>query len=425
VHVGRHQGHHGHGRPPADGRDDRAPGRHHSEASRPTNLAESRGVGLLDVPLRDAKAIVVHGELLRDMSDAQLDAVLAHEQIVFARTSPQQKLRIVEGCQRRGEIVAVTGDGVNDSPALKKADIGIAMGIAGSDVSKEAAKMILMDDNFASIVRGIEEGRLISDNLKKSIAYTVSSNIPELIPFLAFIAFRLPLGLTTFLILCIDIGTDMLPAISLAYEEAESDIMQRKPRNPQTDHLVNARLIGFAYFTIGVAQTMAGFFTFLMVLSIELGLHPSELLGSERGASATSYGFSGSVPMDMWLGSHFVPREARVLALSRGQSSFLLSIVLTQWIDLLICKTRKRSLFQQGMRNIVLWAGLVVETALVCLIVYVPFFHTIFSTADVSGMYWLLPLPFMVWMLVYDELRKWLIRRDRDGTSWVTKHTYY
>jgi sodium/potassium-transporting ATPase subunit alpha len=138
-------------------------------------VAEARGVDLLDVPLRDAKAIVVHGELLRDMTEAQLDAVLAHEQIVFARTSPQQKLRIVEGCQRRGEIVAVTGDGVNDSPALKKADIGIAMGITGSDVSKEAAKMILMDDNFASIVRGIEEGRLIFDNLKKSIAYTVSS----------------------------------------------------------------------------------------------------------------------------------------------------------------------------------------------------------------------------------------------------------
>jgi sodium/potassium-transporting ATPase subunit alpha len=142
-------------------------------------------------------------------------------------------------------------------------------------------------------------------------------------------------------------------------------------------------------------------------------------------ASATSYGFSGNVPMDIWLGSHFVPRETRALALRRGQSSFLLSIVLTQWIDLLICKTRKRSLFQQGMRNIVLWAGLVVETALVCLLIYVPFFHTIFSTADVSGMYWLLPLPFMVWILVYDELRKWLIRRDRDGTSWVTKHTYY
>jgi sodium/potassium-transporting ATPase subunit alpha len=388
-------------------------------------VAEARGVDLLDVPLRDAKAIVVHGELLRDMTEAQLDAVLAHEQIVFARTSPQQKLRIVEGCQRRGEIVAVTGDGVNDSPALKKADIGIAMGITGSDVSKEAAKMILMDDNFASIVRGIEEGRLISDNLKKSIAYTVSSNIPELIPFLAFIAFRLPLGLTTFLILCIDIGTDMLPAISLAYEEAESDIMQRKPRNPLTDHLVNAKLIGFAYFAIGVAQTMAGFFTFLMVLSIELGLHPSELLGSEQGASATSYGFSGRVPFDMWLGSHFVPREARTLALSRGQSSFLLSIVLTQWIDLLICKTRRLSLFQQGMRNIVLWAGLVVETALVCLLIYVPFFHTIFSTADLRPIFWLLPLPFMLWIFAYDEVRKTLIRRDRTGTSWVSRHTFY
>jgi len=135
---------------------------------------------------------------------------------VFARTTPAQKLIIVEACQKLGQIVAVTGDGVNDSPAMKTANIGIAMGIAGTDVAKDASDMILLDDNFASIVNGIEEGRLIFDNLKKSIAYTLSSNIPEILPFLLFITMGLPLPLSTVLILFIDLGTDMVPAISMA-----------------------------------------------------------------------------------------------------------------------------------------------------------------------------------------------------------------
>merc|ERR1712156_617956 len=153
---------------------------------------------------REAHAAVVHGGELKDITDAQLDEILMyHSEIVFARTSPQQKLIIVEGCQRMGAIVAVTGDGVNDSPALKKADIGVAMGIAGSDVSKQAADMILLDDNFASIVTGVEGGRLIFDNLKNSIAYTLTSNIPEISPFLLFILADVPLPLGTVTILCI------------------------------------------------------------------------------------------------------------------------------------------------------------------------------------------------------------------------------
>ena len=154
---------------------------------------------------------MVHGTELRDMDGNQIDDILRqHSELVFARTSPQQKLIIVEGCQRQGQIVAVTGDGVNDSPALKKADIGVAMGIAGSDVSKQAADMILLDDNFASIVTGVEEGRLIFDNLKKSIAYTLTSNIPEITPFIMFIIASIPLPLGTIAILCIDLGTDMV-----------------------------------------------------------------------------------------------------------------------------------------------------------------------------------------------------------------------
>ncbi len=151
---------------------------------------------LANVYDKDARTCVIHGNQLKTMNRPQIDDIIKyHEEIVFARTSPQQKLIIVESCQRLGEIVAVTGDGVNDSPALKKADIGIAMGITGSDVSKQASDMILLDDNFASIVTGIEEGRLIFDNLKKSICYTLSSKIPELAPFLFYMIFEIPLPL--------------------------------------------------------------------------------------------------------------------------------------------------------------------------------------------------------------------------------------
>merc|ERR1711877_43623 len=189
-----------------------------------------RGCDVKEVNPREALAAVVHGGEIKDLSEKQLDEVLMyHSEIVFARTSPQQKLIIVEGCQRMGAIVAVTGDGVNDSPALKKADIGVAMGIAGSDVSKQAADMILLDDNFASIVTGVEEGRIIFDNLKKSIAYTLSSNIPEIAPFLFNQTVYIPLPLTTVMILLVDLGTELAPAISLAHEGKEADIMQRPP----------------------------------------------------------------------------------------------------------------------------------------------------------------------------------------------------
>merc|ERR1712142_894636 len=246
------------------------------------DIAQRLNIPVNRVNTRDAQACVVNGAQLKDMKRDQLDNLLKnHSEIVFARTSPQQKLIIVGGCQRQGSIVAVTGDGVNDSPALKKADIGVAMGITGSDVSKQAADMILLDDNFASIVTGVEEGRLIFDNLKKSIAYTLTSNIPEISPFLLFILADVPLPLGTVTISCIDLGTDMVPAISMAYEQAESDIMKRQPRNPFTDKLVNERLISMAYGQIGMIQASAGFFVYFVIMA-ENGFMPGKLFGLRR-----------------------------------------------------------------------------------------------------------------------------------------------
>merc|ERR1711871_1474192 len=232
------------------------------------NAAEGLQPG--DVGYQDpalAQAIVVPGwEISDDDPVEKWDAILDHPQIVFARTSPQQKLVIVGNCQRVGHVVAVTGDGVNDSPALKKADIGVAMGIAGTPVTKNAADMILLDDNFASIVAGVEEGRLIFDNLKKSIAYTLSSNIPEIAPFICFITIFMPLPLSTVLILCVDLGTDMIPAISMAWENKESDIMLRPPREAGKDRLVTKKLVVFSYLQIGVIQAVAGFYTWFVVM---------------------------------------------------------------------------------------------------------------------------------------------------------------
>merc|ERR1711990_83377 len=193
----------------------------------------------------------------------------------MGRTTPSQKLLIVNACQKLGHIVAVTGDGVNDSPAIKQANIGIAMG-SGSEVAKNAADMLLLDDNFSSIVNGVEEGRLIFDNLKQSIAYTLSSNIPEILPFIFFILFQVPLPLSTVLILCIDLGTDMVPAISFAYENPELDIMDRVPRNSKRGHLVNTKLISFAYLQIGVIQASAGMYTYFLILN-DYGIRPQTL----------------------------------------------------------------------------------------------------------------------------------------------------
>jgi len=366
---------------------------------------------------RDAKAAVVHGSMIKDMSAKEIDDVIRyHKEIVFARTSPQQKLIIVEGCQRAGQIVAVTGDGVNDSPALKRADIGIAMGIAGSDVSKQAADMILLDDNFASIVTGVEEGRLIFDNLKKSIAYTLTSNIPEISPFLLFILADIPLPLGTVTILCIDLGTDMVPAISMAYEEAESDIMKRMPRNPFTDKLVNERLISVAYGMIGMIQASAGFFVYLVILA-ENGFWPKHLLGIRRKWDSAAIN-----DLEDSYGQEWTYNDRKILEYT-CHTAFFVAIVVVQWADLVICKTRKNSVFQQGMKNWILNFGLVFETCLAAFLSYTPGMDKGLKMYPLKINWWFPAIPFSLLIFIFDETRKWILREHPGG--WVEKETYY
>ncbi|XP_062302269.1 sodium/potassium-transporting ATPase subunit alpha-1-like [Osmerus eperlanus] len=381
------------------------------------DIATRLNIPVKDVNPRDAKACVVHGGDLKDLTSEQLDSILAHHtEIVFARTSPQQKLIIVEGFQRQGAIVAVTGDGVNDSPALKKADIGVAMGIAGSDVSKQAADMILLDDNFASIVTGVEEGRLIFDNLKKSIAYTLTSNIPEITPFLLFIIAEIPLALGTVTILCIDLGTDMIPAISLAYEKAESDIMKRQPRNPVTDKLVNERLISMAYGQIGVIQATAGFFVYFVILA-ENGFYPWDLLGirinwenKDLNDLEDSYG-------QQWT------HESRKIVEFTCHTSFFVTIVLVQWACLIVCKTRRNSFIQQGMKNKVLIFGIFEETILAAFLSYCPGMDVALRMYPLKPSWWFWSFPYTLLIFVYDETRRYIMRRNPGG--WVEKETYY
>ena len=188
-----------------------------------------------EIGLVDGKTEIITGDEFEKLSDKKLEEILKDKKrhVIFARSKPEHKLRIVETLKALGEVVAVTGDGVNDAPALKRADIGIAMGIAGTDVSREAVNMVLADDRYSTIFSAIEEGRTIYENLRKFVFYVFSCNIGELLTVFAGILMGLPAPLTALLILAVDLGTDVLPAIALGIDPEEKGIMEKMPRDPK------------------------------------------------------------------------------------------------------------------------------------------------------------------------------------------------
>jgi len=314
------------------------------------------------------------------MGEEDLRSALASDQVLFSRATPEHKLRIVTALRELGDVVAVTGDGVNDAPALKRADIGVAMGMAGTDVAREAADMVLVDDNFATIVGAVEEGRAIFDNMRKFIVYIFAHLSPEAIPFIFYALFRIPLPITVMQILAIDLGTETLPALALGVERAEPDVMSRPPRK-RTERLLSGGALVRGYgFLGGMAATvvMSAFFLFL-----------------------TSQGWS-------W-GQSTAPTQHVEL---QATTIVFLGIVLMQVGNAFACRTERVSVFRIGLfsNRFLLW-GIAFELVFAAALIYVPLLQPIFGTAAVGADWWLYLVAFVPVIFVAEEARKAIIRR--------------
>jgi sodium/potassium-transporting ATPase subunit alpha len=359
-----------------------------------TALAVARKIGLAPGQTAEESAAtvpVIEGSALEGMSDDRLRELLTPSRTgepdpLFARMAPRHKMRVVSALKDMGEVVAVTGDGVNDAPALKKADIGVVMGIAGTDVAKEIADIILLDDNFATIVNAIEEGRTVFANIRKFATYVLVSNVPEVMPYLGYGFFGIPLALTIPQVLAVDLGTDMVPAIALGADPPQPGTMNVPPR-PRAERLLTIPLLMRAYLFLGLNSAllaMGGFFLYLY-----------------------ANGWTWGAPLD-W--SSPLYKEATTVTLA--------GIVLAQVVNVFACRSDHRSAVRLGWLSnpLILW-GILTELAILGLITYTPIGNDIFGTG---------PLPLWIFgplalgalgLFLAEEARKLVARRFARRTA--------
>jgi len=341
-----------------------------------TAVALARKLGLL----RGERPRVVTGDELARLSWAQLQHALEAHEILFARLAADQKLRIVEALQALGETVAVTGDGVNDAPALERAEIGVAMGRSGSDVAREATDIVLVDDDFSAIVAAIGEGRAVFANIRKFLTYILTSNVPELVPFLAFALFGIPLPLTVLQILAVDLGTDLLPALALGVELPAAEIMKHPPR-PKRAPLIERGLLLRAYLWLGPLQALGSLAAYGSVLA------------------AAGWRWGDPLP----------PGDP--LHLEATMATFA-GIVLAQMANLLVCRDELAPALERGRpHNPLLLPALATEAGLLVLIVYTPVGWTLFGTAPLGPLPWAVGAAGALLLLVAEESRKAVRRR--------------
>ena len=344
----------------------------------------ARRIGMLTTP----RPRILTGADMDMMTDAQLQAVLDQE-IIFARMAPEHKLRLVAAFQARGEVVAVTGDGVNDAPALRKADIGISMGIAGSDVAKEAADVILTNDNFAAIVSAIEEGRAVYDNIRKFITYIFASNVPEIMPFVLTALFKIPLALRVAQILAIDLGTDLLPALALGAERPEPGVMHRPPRR-RAQPLLDRGLLLRAYGWLGGIETVLCYIGFLLVYVLAGALDGLRLPWLDRLPRI-------SLP----------PEQLYLLA----TTVFFAGVVMAQVGNAFACRTEKERIRQLGLlSNRFLLAGIAAEIAVALALIYVQPLATVFEHVPLPPFVWLGLILYAPVLFMLEWVRKRIVR---------------
>ncbi|MCO6535003.1 cation-transporting P-type ATPase [Lactobacillus sp.] len=332
----------------------------------------------VQIGLTSDAARVISGDELNTMSEDELREALKGE-VIFARVAPEQKYKVVKTLQENGEIVASTGDGVNDAPALKQADIGIAMGMTGTDVAKDAANIILTDDNFASIVAAIEEGRAVYSNIRKFLTYILTSNVPEAFPSILFLLSGglIPLPMTVMQILTVDLGTDMLPALGLGGEPVDPDVMKQPPRK-RNEHLLNRSVIVKAFLWYGLISSIISVSAYFFV-------------NMQNGWPQVPLAASGSVYM-------------------RATTMVLGAIIFSQIANVLNCRTNKVSIFKKGLfTNRSIWYGIIFEILLFLVLTVTPGLQQLFNTTRLLPVDWLflfcLPIP----LVLIDEIKKWAL----------------
>jgi Ca2+-transporting ATPase len=325
-----------------------------------------------EIGLHRSDGLILTGRELDEMPDDELVQVV-EDVDVYARTSPQHKMRIVDALKARRHIVAMTGDGVNDAPALKRSDIGVAMGITGTDVAKETADMVLTDDNYASIVAAVEEGRIIYSNIRKFVFYLLSCNVGEiLIIFLATLA-GWPLPLTAIQLLWLNLVTDGAPALALGLEKGDPDIMDRPPRPPE-EPVIN-REMTWRVALQGVADVVAVLGAFL-------------------------------------LGNPFNPATLDV-----AESMAFITLAVSELLRAYTIRSEHHSVFSIGVfSNKYMQYAVLTSLVLLMAVVYVPFLNPIFNTHPLSLIQWLQMLPFILLPAAVVEITKTFLRRaDRLG----------
>jgi sodium/potassium-transporting ATPase subunit alpha len=346
-----------------------------------TAVAVARAAGILAPDAPHSQAVMTGAELER-IPERQLVERLNAGLAVFARTNPEQKLKIISALKRMEQVVGMTGDGVNDAPALKAADIGIAMGKSGTDVARESADIVLLDDNFASIVAGVEEGRAIFENIRKFTNYVLVSNGPEIIPYLLYIVLPVPLALSIIQILSIDLGTDIVPAMGLGQEPPDRDTMQRPPRH-LTDRLLDWPLLAHSYLFLGLVEAAYSLFVFLVVL-VQGG----------------------------WQFGQELPLRDPLLQSASGAA--LCTIILMQIGNLIGRRSRTRSGVGPGLfTNKLIVLGVLLEIAFSWALLYIPVVQRVLGTGPVS--LWVYGLAWLGAPLIYfvDYLRKKTSRPPR------------